>query len=357
LTQIAHLSMIPSLTRSKGDDVALNSIRQGMVYFASILVYIIGGLVIKNSDAGWQWEDRWSLMLIAYISIGVGFLTSLLFHVLTPEKVSDTPIMESTCQIGPNSKLTWRAWFKRPGFFRVCVCYAFTRLVYNMTLLFFPLLLSTALRYPMNYIGYCPLVLYCAAMLFSFAISPFIKLTNKKFCFIFSSLLYLGAAIWLEFLKTPNDQIWPIAILIGTSSSGILILALAAIVDVVGEHQHSSAFVYGFYSVVDKVFNGLGAVVIQLVSPCNDTATQEECTAGFASFYGRMMVIFCAIACLFYLILPDFKSDEEEMEEDESFAASHMASLIVSNRFQRSVHSSTRVYPPNSERRPLLAAE
>ena len=180
LTQIAHLSMIPTLTRTKGDDVTLNSIRQGNVYFASILVYIIGGLLIKNNAEGWQWSDRWSLMIIAYISLGVGFVTSVLFHVLTPEQVSRTPIMESTCCLGSSSKLSWRQWFKKPGFFRVCICYTLTRLVYNMTLLFFPLLLSTALRFPMNYIGYCPLVLYCAGLLYSFAISPFIKLTNKK---------------------------------------------------------------------------------------------------------------------------------------------------------------------------------
>ena len=49
-----------------------------------------------------------------------------------------------------------------------------------MTLLFFPFLISSVYKYPMNYLGYCPLVLYGAGMIFSFAITGAIRLTNKK---------------------------------------------------------------------------------------------------------------------------------------------------------------------------------
>lgn len=162
--------------------------------------------------------------------------------------------------------------------------------------------------------------------------------------------MYVGASIWLEFLKEPNDQIWPIAILIGASSSGILILSLASIVDVVGENSESSAFVYGVYSVVDKTFNGIGAVIIQLVSPCKDGATQAECTAGFGAFFGRMMIIFSVLSAIVYLILPEFNNGED----DDDFGRSHMNSVIVSNRFQQSAHASTLYSLRNSENRALL---
>lgn len=182
IVQIAHLSMIPSLTKSEGDDVKLNSIRQGNVYFASILVYLLAGVLIKNSNDGFQYSDRWSIMYLTYISIAIGMIASIAFHCLTPEIPSSTPVLESTCFIDTSSRkrITWREWFKKPGFYRVCICYTLTRLVYNMTLLFFPLLLSTAMRYPMNYIGYCPLVLYCAGLFYSLGISLLIKWTNKK---------------------------------------------------------------------------------------------------------------------------------------------------------------------------------
>lgn len=168
-----------------------------------------------------------------------------------------------------------------------------------------------------------------------------------------STSLYIAAAIWLEFLKKPDDQIWPIAILIGCSSSGILILSLASIVDVVGENQESSAFVYGAYSVMDKCFNGFGALVIQMISPCSDARTGQECTDGFASFFGRMMIIFSVLSCIIYLLLPKFTP----CENDESFSKSHMNSVIISNRFQPSIHSSTLVYSlQNDETKPLLGS-
>ena len=65
----------------------------------------------------------------------------------------------------------------------------------------------------------------------------------------------MAAAIWLEFLKEPTDAIWPISILIGASSSGILVLALAAIVDVVGENQVRFCFEF-------KLFNPLISSVL-----------------------------------------------------------------------------------------------
>ena len=40
--------------------------------------------------------------------------------------------------------------------------------------------------------------------------------------------------------------------------------------------KESSGFVYGFYSVLDKTVNGIGAVVIQLVSPCKDGAGKNQ---------------------------------------------------------------------------------
>ena len=190
IVQIAHLSMIPKLARTDADVIQLNSIRQGNVYFASILVYVLAGVMIKNSNDGFQWADRWSIMYLTYISLAIGFLAVVGYHVLTPEKPSPTPVLEATCSINSSTRqrITWRDWFKKPGFYRVCFCYTMTRLVYNMTLLFFPLLLATALKYPMNYIGYCPLVLYLAGLFYSLGISWFIKISNKKVYYVLKVL-------------------------------------------------------------------------------------------------------------------------------------------------------------------------
>jgi len=196
IIQISHLSMIPSLAQTDDDDIQLNSIRQGNVYLASILVYLLAGVLIRNSTDGFQFSDRFSIMYLTYITITIGFLTSLAFQWLTPEEPTATAILESTCIMGNDAKkrVTWKEWFKKPGFYRVGILYTLTRLVYNMTMMFFPLLLSTAMKYPMNYVGYCPLVMYTAGMLYSYAISPIIKITNRK---VSRNLIYRMTNIFL----------------------------------------------------------------------------------------------------------------------------------------------------------------
>ena len=86
-----------------------------------------------------------------------------------------------------------REWASKPGFFRVGLCYTLTRLMYNQVrsnkltdtyrpqqLLFFPVLITTSLRFPNSYIGFCPLVLYASGMMLSFALPFILKITGKK---------------------------------------------------------------------------------------------------------------------------------------------------------------------------------
>ena len=66
IAQIAHLSLIPTLAVTEEDEISLNSIRQAMVYCASILTYTLAGFIIKNSSdgAGLDWSTRWQVCLL-----------------------------------------------------------------------------------------------------------------------------------------------------------------------------------------------------------------------------------------------------------------------------------------------------
>ena len=56
-----------------------------------------------------------------------------------------------------------------------------------------------------------------------------VNLLGKKVVYIITGLLVVGSAIWLEFIKTADDQVWGMAVLLGAGSAGVLILSLAII--------------------------------------------------------------------------------------------------------------------------------
>jgi hypothetical protein len=70
---------------------------------------------------------------------------------------------------------------------------------------------------------------------------------------ILSTLLVAGGFVWLEFLVSATNEIWGIAILLGMGAAGTLIMSLSSIVDVIAHNRESSSFIYGTYSVFDKV--------------------------------------------------------------------------------------------------------
>jgi hypothetical protein len=88
--------------------------------------------------------------------------------------------------------------------------------------------------------------------------------------------------------------------------------------DLIGEYTASSAFIYGAFSVTDKLLNGIAIAIIQVISPCSDTASAQECHDDFGPFFGRMMIVFTAISIILTLSLPKFGDYEPETKEDDS---------------------------------------
>ena len=116
------------------------------------------------------------------------------------------------------------------------------------------------MNYPTKYVGYVPLVLYLAGCAYSAVVTPMVNVMGKKvwifmrLClsifqvvYVITGLLVVGSSIWFEFIKTADDQIWGLAVLLGAGSAGVLILSLAVIADLIGEYTSSSAFIYGAF--------------------------------------------------------------------------------------------------------------
>ena len=52
------------------------------------------------------------------------------------------------------------------------------------------------------------------------------------------------------------------------------------------------------FSVTDKLLNGIAIAIIQVISPCSDGKTKEECHDEFGPFFGRMMIVFTVLSII-----------------------------------------------------------
>ena len=53
-----------------------------------------------------------------------------------------------------------------------------------------------------------------------------------------------------------------------------------------------------YFSVTDKLLNGIAIAIIQVISPCSDGKTKEECHDEFGPFFGRMMIVFTVLSII-----------------------------------------------------------
>ena len=52
------------------------------------------------------------------------------------------------------------------------------------------------------------------------------------------------------------------------------------------------------FSVTDKLLNGIAIAIIQVISPCSDSSSPDECHDNFGPFFGRMMIIFTVLSVI-----------------------------------------------------------
>ena len=48
----------------------------------------------------------------------------------------------------------------------------------------------------------------------------------------------------------------------------------------------------------DKLLNGIAIAIIQVISPCSDGKTKDECHDEFGPFFGRMMIVFTVLSII-----------------------------------------------------------
>ncbi|XP_061099838.1 major facilitator superfamily domain-containing protein 12-like isoform X2 [Conger conger] len=302
-TQISHLSLIPELVSCQHAKVELTAYRYAFTVVANVTVYAVAWLLFHfqqgadpsiNDNLG-----RFDIPVfrnLALIVLGIGAVFSLLFHLGTREKgqrpeESDAgerqPLIVHPDSAPPTQLLRWKHWLKEPAFYQVALLYMSTRLIVNLSQTYISMYLTNSLMLPKKFIATIPLVMYMSGFISSLAMKPFSKLIGRSMTYFLGLLLILGFSYWVLLDKEMGERVYGAAVLLGTGSATILVMSLSMTADLIGEHSQSGAFVYGAMSFTDKVANGVGVMIIQLLHPCHT----QVCCPACVWYYRNVMVI------------------------------------------------------------------
>lgn len=293
--QVAHLSLIPDLTKNPNEKTELNALRNAFTVVSSICVYSVAWVVLgvqsgTSDSAGIGPEDKDKFRLIMIIVVIIGTVFSIIFHLGINEPkpppridaIAKAIVQQNVHSVEMNgqvaktkapkknardSSMTWKRWLKHFEFYKVAVLYMCTRLFVNLSQTYITLYLQESLKLPKNSVAIIPLVVYVSGLVASI----FMKLLNKKagrrVSFVLGVIFAIGFCIWIFLGGTSagyaTHQLYAVACLMGIGGTVMLVTCLSITADLIGDNVQSGAFVYGAMSFADKLSNGMVVVVVQ----------------------------------------------------------------------------------------------
>ncbi|KAG2529534.1 hypothetical protein JM16_002023 [Phytophthora kernoviae] len=242
--------------------------------------------------------DAEKFTLLAYTSLAVGGICTVVFMVGTPEKltvtkeemqttagaITQSPLMADLRDRGPSSlpfegsmdvpavevvetssdHMMWSCWFRVGMFYEVGMVYMCTRLVVNITQVFISFYLIVTLQMSATSIAIVPLLVYLSGFLATFFLRYLNEALGRTGSFALGAGLIVVALV-LSYFLTPETAIWiyPFSIVLGMGNSIIMVTSVCLEGDLVGNNIESGAFVYGAMSFTDKISNGIAILFIQ----------------------------------------------------------------------------------------------
>ncbi|KAL2089365.1 hypothetical protein ACEWY4_014053 [Coilia grayii] len=298
-TQISHLSLIPELVSCEYAKVELTAYRYAFTVVANITVYGAAWLFFHLQAGHEEITDTLGpadipvFRNLSLLVLGIGAITSLLFHLGTREKSYATgdsepgerqPLLSAPKPV--TARLLWKHWLLEPSFYQVALLYMSTRLIVNLSQTYVSMYLTNTLLLPKNYIATIPLVMYVSGFASSLIMKPFSKLIGKSMTYFAGLLLIMAFGYWALLDTRMGSSVYGAAVLLGTGSATILVMSLSLTADLIGDQTQSGAFVYGAMSFTDKLANGLVVMLIQGLHPCQT----ELCCPACVWYYHYVMV-------------------------------------------------------------------
>ncbi|XP_012277990.1 major facilitator superfamily domain-containing protein 12 [Orussus abietinus] len=293
--QISHLSLIPDLTPTEQERTELTALRYSFTVFSNILVYCIAWAVlhVTNDVPGSQIgpTDVHKFQKVLFIGLGVGFGTSLIFHIFVKETAANNSgglLRQSTRSV--------TSILKDAQMYQVALVYMPTRLFVNLSQIYVPLYLHETLHMAATSLAVIPLTIFLSSFMTSLIIERLNTRLGRKISYFIGVVVALCACvcIWLgQGSAYVTYEIYLVAILLGMGGSIMLVTSLGVTADFIGFCSDTGAFVYGVMSFSDKLCNGLAVIVIQSV----------RCTSNCSSYYRDVIAFVCGAAALFGLLV------------------------------------------------------
>ncbi|XP_017765977.1 PREDICTED: major facilitator superfamily domain-containing protein 12-like [Eufriesea mexicana] len=294
--QISHLSLIPELTPVEHERTELVAIRYSFSVLSNVFVYCITWAVLHiantkdfNSQIGP--DDAKKFQTVVFIGIGLGTITSILFHIFVKEKFTNN----SNGSLYINSR-TVSLLLKDIQLYQVACIYMPTRLFVNFSQIYVPLYLHESLNMAATSLAIIPLIMYLGSFIMSLIIERLNTKLGRKISYCFGVVLGVCACIWIRFgndLTYVKYQIYPVSLILGSAGSIMLVTSLGIIADFIGQNIDNSAITYGIMSFTDKLCNGLTVMLIQYLSSW----------IHYKNYYRDVLVYICAISAIFSLLM------------------------------------------------------
>ncbi|XP_054006579.1 major facilitator superfamily domain-containing protein 12-like [Hylaeus anthracinus] len=293
--QISHLSLVPELTPTEHERTELIAIRYSFTVLSNIFVYCITWTVFhitndKDSNSQIGPDDVKKFQEILFIGLGVGSITSILFHIF----VKEGSVNNSNGLVHRNAR-TVSSLLKDVHLYQVACVYMPTRAFVNLSQIYIPLYLHKSLNMPATSLAVVPLVIFLSSFVTSLIIEKLNTKLGRKLSFCCGVILAICSCIWIQFgtsIMYINYQIYLVSLILGSAGSIMLVTSLGVTADFIGQNTDSGAFVYGILSFTDKLCNGLAVMSIQYL----------ESWISYTHFYRDILVYACSSSALFGLL-------------------------------------------------------
>jgi len=295
--QIAHMSIVNQLSNSNRMRDKLSSYRNGFIYGSNMLVLGTATYMFYSIDG-----EKLQYRYICYVATALS-IAAAVFYIIKIDEVKlsaeakrleeeyqnnllgqNTVELMGTNQVNESTELTmeksdkekdeeesvkghWSDWLKQPIFYIFGTVYTMARMALNITLAMQPFYLQTVLKFeaaegkttPIE-LGLVPLTSCMMSLFFSLFVMQKVTrwLKNRFLPMVLAIFIVSIASLPLAFLgESWRNLVYPLIGMQGIAIAILLNTSTAMISDVIGKDSENSAFVYGTYSLFEKIANGI----------------------------------------------------------------------------------------------------
>lgn len=219
--------------------------RYSFTVLSNVFVYCIAWAVLHitdNKDSGSQIgpDDAKKFQEVVFIGLGIGALTSVLFHIFVKEQTVNNVNGNINCEtvhlfilhVTMNTSFvliyisgvlrrnarTISVLFKDIRLYQIACIYMPTRLFVNLSQIYIPLYLHKSLHMPATSLAVVPLIIFLSSFVMSLIIEKLNTKLGRKVSYCLGVMLGICSCIWIHFgtgVTYIKYEIYPVALILG----------------------------------------------------------------------------------------------------------------------------------------------